>query len=252
MLPSRCSQPACRNMLVNTSRTGSESQSPFAMAAESFGRHDAVLLDEPAERLLAALRQETELPREHDAARGNQGQRDHRRPAGRVGVAQRDHRLTGGSRRPAALTAWGSSPASWSVWGPGWRPGRSLGRRRRLGLGRLEAACGARCRDPPGVRGSRPRRGGRPCRGGRPRRRPRRRGGTARGSRRCLVEGDDPVVDGVVGVQRGRPLAGRAVGLVGRREQHVARFRAQQCRPRAVGAQPAAGMSRATSPFSAT
>ena len=45
MLPSRCSQPPWRNMLVNTARTGCDRQSPALSAATSVRGHEAAGLE---------------------------------------------------------------------------------------------------------------------------------------------------------------------------------------------------------------
>ena len=96
MLPSRCSQPPCRNWLVMSVAVSRETNWPEPQAAVSSAGTTPHVGDERVERGVAAARQQPELPGPSRDAGDDDPDRDDRGAARRVGVAQRDHGVAAG------------------------------------------------------------------------------------------------------------------------------------------------------------
>ena len=120
MLPIRCSQPPCRNMWVNRSSVGPDSQSPACERGHELRRDEPAPLDEPRQRRLAALGEhDDQLPPEGDGAqrRGSPPSP----PASGAGAVRRGAAAPRWRQAPGGVTAWASSwaSASWSAWASG-------------------------------------------------------------------------------------------------------------------------------------
>ena len=92
MLPSRCSQPPCRNWLVTSvavsAATGSRRGAQAAVRSAGTTPHAVMNASSAASPPLAS---DAELPGEDDEAGDDQRERDDRRPPRRVRVPERDH-----------------------------------------------------------------------------------------------------------------------------------------------------------------
>ena len=154
MLPSRCSQPPCRNWLV-TSVAVSLRQVVAAAPRRRSGRPGRrPMRDERLERRLAAAGEQPELPGEDDEAGDDDAERDDRRPPRRIGVPQRDH----GGRPVRASWSVSGSPSAGLGARARRRAGARAGRRRTSGTATRTAWWMPVARHPDERRRARPRR----------------------------------------------------------------------------------------------